>query len=139
MRKVPRVSAEGLVETNFLGREQVGAFSFEHVVFLFLHNKVDISRFHAGDFVRHAAKGNFLIVLHAFFNEDFQALPFRLGLCLRALSFAIGTSALHLRNHAGSNLSDFHNGSLSLAFGTGLDFPDNDFAVDGQLDGFSHV
>ena len=46
---------------------------------------------------------------------------------------------LHLRNHTRSNLSNLHDGALSIALCAGLDVANNDFTIDGQFDSFSIV
>ena len=46
---------------------------------------------------------------------------------------------LDLCDHARSNLTNLHDGALSIALCAGLDVADNDFAINGQLDGFSIV
>ena len=108
-------------------------------MFLDLNDKVNVSRFHIGQFVRHAPKGNFGIVRHALFDVDFQDFAFRLGLGGAALSATVGTLPLDLRDHAGSQLAHFHLHALAVAGRTRFGLAHDDFAINGQFDRFAIV
>ena len=100
-----RKATQGLIETNIFGHEQIGAFSLKECMVLFLYNEVDISWFHSRGFVCHALELNFRAVLHALFNVYLQYFPFRLGLRRISLSTTLAAWALHLRNHAWSQVA----------------------------------
>lgn len=76
---------------------------------------------------------------HSLFNVHLQYLSLRPGLEPMALSIAIRTLALHLCDHAGSNLAHFHDSSSAVAFFAFFGLSVNDFSVDRQLDRLSIV
>mmetsp|Transcript_9186 Transcript_9186/g.17523 ORF Transcript_9186/g.17523 Transcript_9186/m.17523 type:complete len:276 (-) Transcript_9186:669-1496(-) len=136
---LPCKTRQGLVQGNILGDQQVGPLTFEQLVFLLLNNKVNITRFHAWRFIRHSPEGNLLIVAHALFDIDFQNLAFRFGRGRRSLSVTNGAMTLHLRNHSRTQLTHFHDDTLSVTFSAFLHVSRDDLPVNGQFDSLAIV
>mmetsp|Transcript_62366 Transcript_62366/g.184541 ORF Transcript_62366/g.184541 Transcript_62366/m.184541 type:complete len:249 (-) Transcript_62366:312-1058(-) len=133
MSEIPRIAAEGLVQTYFPDHEQVGSLPLEYVVILFLNDKIDITWLHVGLLICLPPECNLLVVLHSLLNVHLQHLP--LILCLETLPLPIAhvTRTLHLLDHTRPDLPNLQDSTLTSTVGALNNIPNNDLAVDGQL------
>mmetsp|Transcript_15094 Transcript_15094/g.41979 ORF Transcript_15094/g.41979 Transcript_15094/m.41979 type:complete len:519 (-) Transcript_15094:133-1689(-) len=136
---LPLESAQGLVEGEVLGHQQIGPLSLEDGVLLLLDDEIDIPRFHVWFFVGLAAEDNLLLVLHTLFHQYFQDLALALFLVEVALAPARGTAALHLLDHAQGDLAELQDDPLAVTLVADLGISDNDLAGDGELDALAVV
>mmetsp|Transcript_9810 Transcript_9810/g.27920 ORF Transcript_9810/g.27920 Transcript_9810/m.27920 type:complete len:253 (-) Transcript_9810:247-1005(-) len=134
-----RISSESLIQGNILHQQEISTLSFEHLMLLFLNDEVDIPSFATRYFISHSTEGNLLIMMGALFDVYFDDLAFVLGLGRRSLPLAISAGTLHLSEHSGAYLTNFHDGTLASTSATLLTFSNNDFSIDSQLDRLSIV
>mmetsp|Transcript_10343 Transcript_10343/g.18819 ORF Transcript_10343/g.18819 Transcript_10343/m.18819 type:complete len:204 (-) Transcript_10343:274-885(-) len=139
MLEFPFESTECFVETKSFGYQQVSSFSFKRVVFLFLHNEIDISRLHVWLFVCHSTKDNLLTVSHTLFNQDVQHLAFLFSLSFPSFTTTITTLALKLLHHSQSNLAKLQHDSLSITRCTHGGFSYQHLTIDRQFDSLSII
>mmetsp|Transcript_2393 Transcript_2393/g.3515 ORF Transcript_2393/g.3515 Transcript_2393/m.3515 type:complete len:203 (-) Transcript_2393:242-850(-) len=108
--------------------------SLKERVFFLLDNEVDITWLNIRLFIGHAMKCDPLVVPHTLVDVYFQNFALLFCFCDVSLSTTYMTRALDLLNHTRTNLSDFHDSTLSFALGTNRWFTDHDLPVDGKLD-----
>mmetsp|Transcript_16516 Transcript_16516/g.30058 ORF Transcript_16516/g.30058 Transcript_16516/m.30058 type:complete len:284 (-) Transcript_16516:102-953(-) len=134
MVNLPRKTAESLVEADDLREKKIVTLALEKIVFLFLDDKVNVSRFHLWNFVGHVAKCNFLVVAHALVDMNLQYLALALGFGGISLSSTVVTVALELLDHSWTNLPHFYDHAPSVTRGTFRGFSFDDLAIDGEFD-----
>mmetsp|Transcript_31585 Transcript_31585/g.72598 ORF Transcript_31585/g.72598 Transcript_31585/m.72598 type:complete len:291 (+) Transcript_31585:160-1032(+) len=111
-------AGQGLRQRDRLGHQEIVTLTLEHLVFLLLNHKDDVTRHQPGFLVCFASEINFLAVLHALLNvhlEDALLLghlvaPASLATVLvlndTSFAFAVGAASLHLLHHPWCNLTD---------------------------------
>ena len=135
----PSKSTEGFFQGQRFGDEQIGAFALEQFVRLFLHNKVDVARFHVGHFVGHAAEDDLLVVPHPLLDQHVQHLAILPPFAPVPFSLAIGAVTLDLLDHAQTDLAQFQDNPIAVAGWTTAGLALQHVPTHGEFDRFAGI